>query len=73
MVLLKKARQLEVEHCPPTAATSKGTRDDLQMQSVIQTLQEIKAQIHQGEDPAPNSKKRWRGRYGCYYCGEPGH
>ena len=43
------------------------------MQSVIQTLQEIKAQIQQGKDPAPNPTKRWRGRYGCYYCGEPGH
>ena len=43
------------------------------MQSVIQTLQEIKAQIQQGEDPAPKPKKRWKGRYGCYYCAEPGH
>ena len=73
MVLLKKARQLEAEDCPPTTATSKGARDDPQMQSVIQTLQEIKAQIQQGEDPVPNPKKRWRGRYGCNYCGEPGH
>ena len=45
MVLLKKARQLEAEDCPPTTATTKGARDDPQMQSVIQTLQEIKAQI----------------------------
>ena len=43
------------------------------MQSVNQILQEIKAQIKQGEDPSPNPKKRWRGIYGCYYCGEPGH
>ena len=69
----KKARQLEAEDCPPTTATSKGARDDPQIQCVIQTLQEIKAQIQHGEDLAPNPKKWWRGRYGCYYCGEPGH
>ena len=45
MVLLKKARQLEAEYWPPTTATSKEARDDPQMQSVNQTLQEIKAQI----------------------------
>ena len=28
MVLLKKARELEAEDCPPTTATSKGARDD---------------------------------------------
>ena len=28
MVLLKKARQLEADDCPPTTATSKGARDD---------------------------------------------
>ena len=72
MVLLKKARQLETEDCPPAAATSKGARDDPQMQSVIQILQGIKAQIQQG-DPVPDPKKKWRGRYGCYYCGEPGY
>ena len=58
MVLLKRARQLEAEDCPPATATSKGARDDPQMQSVIQTLQEIKAQIQQGVDPTPNPKKR---------------
>ena len=57
MVLLKKARQLEAEDCPPEKATSKGARDDPQMQNVIQTLQEIKAQIQQTGDPAPNPKK----------------
>ena len=73
MVLLGEARQLEPEDCLLETATARGARDDPQMQSFIQTLQEIKEQIQQTEVPTPNPKKKWRVRYGCYYCGEPGH
>ena len=73
MVLIKKARQLEDECSPEKKAVVSGARDDPQMKNVIKTLTEIKDQIQQKEDPAPNPKKKWKGMYGCYYYSEQGH
>ena len=73
VTLLKRARQLEEEYSPKVNARARGAKDDPQMQNVIQTLKEIKEQIQQHEDPTPHPKKRWKGRYGCYHCGEQGH
>ena len=73
VTLLKKARELEEEYSPRVHAGARGARDDPQMKSVIKTLKEIKEQIQQHEDPTPHPKKKWKGRYGCYYCGEQRH
>ena len=54
-------------------ARARGARDDPQMKSVIKTLKEITEQIQQSENPTPHPKKQWKGRHGCYYCGEQGH
>ena len=72
-VLLRRARQLEEEYSPRRVVEAKGARDDPQMRNVIQTLKEIREQIEQREDPPPHPKKRWKGKYGCYHCGESGH
>ena len=73
MTLLKRARQLEEEYDPQMSAEVRGAIDDPQMKNVINTLKEIKEQIQQHKDPTPHFKKKWKGRYGCYYCGEQGH
>ena len=73
VTLLKRARQLEEEYDPQMNAEARGAIDDPQMKNVINTLKEIKEQIQQHEDPTPHFKKKWKGRYGCYYCGEQGH
>ena len=51
----------------------KGARDDPQMKNVFKTLKEIRDQIEQRENPAPPSRKKWKGVGSCYFCGEPGH
>ena len=71
--LIKKARQLEEEYCPPDELVARGARDDPLVKYVMKTLKEIKDQMLQQEDPAPHTKKNWKGKYGCYFCGEPGH
>ena len=73
VTLLKRARQLEEEYDPQMNAEVRGAIDNPQMKNVINTLKEIKEQIQQHEDPTPHFKKKWKGRYGCYYCGEQGH
>ena len=73
VTLLKRARQLEGEFDEKREAEAKGARDDPQMKKVLSTLKEIKEQIQHHEDPTPHSRKKWKGRYGCYHCGEPGH
>ena len=73
VTLLKRARQLEEEYDPQMNAEARGAIDDPQMKNVINTLKEIKEQIQQHEDPTPHFKKKWKGRYSCYYCGEQGH
>ena len=73
IVLIKRARQLEAEYCPKTEVTVKGARDDPQMENVLQTLKEIRDQIEHREDPAPPSRKKWKGVGTCYFCREPGH
>ena len=73
VTLLKRARQLEEEYDPQMNAEVRAAIDDPQMKNVINTLKEIKEQIQQHEDPTPHFKKKWKGRYGCYYCGEQGH
>ena len=73
VMLIKKARELEEEYCPTLVPTAKGARDNPQLENVIKTLKEIRTQIQQRGEPAPPPKKKWKGMYGCYYCGEPGH
>ena len=73
MTLLKRARQLEEEYDLQMKVEARGAIDNPQMKEVINTLKEIKGQIQQHEDPTPHFKKKWKGRYGCYYCGEQGH
>ena len=73
VTLLRRARQLEEEYSPKHGATARGARDDPQMKNVIQTLKEIKNQIQQHEDPSPQQKKKWKGKFGCYNCGVPEH
>ena len=73
VTLLRRARQLEEEYSPKHGAIARGARDDPQMKNVIQTLKEIKNQILQHEDPSPQQKKKWKGKFGCYNCGVHGH
>ena len=73
IVLIKRARRLEADCCPKTRVTVKKARDDPQMQNVFKTLKEIRNQIEQKEDPAPPSRKKWKGVSTCYFCGGPGH
>ena len=73
VTLFKRARQLEDKCNPQMNAEARGAIDDLQMKNVINTLKEIKEQIQQHEVPTPHFKKKWKGRYGCYHCGEQGH
>ena len=72
-VLLRRARQLEEEYSLRRVVEAKGARDDPQMRNVIQTLKEIREQIEQRENLPPHPKKKWKGKYGCYHCGESDH
>ena len=73
VVLIKKARQLEAEYCPLEEITAKGARDDSQTEEVLKALRELRSELEQKTDSSSHHKKKWKGMYGCYYCGEPGH
>ena len=72
VALVKKARELEYEYCP-MEGVARGATDDPHMKDVMKTLREVKDQMQQMEDREARPKKKWKGKYGCYCCGEPGH